>query len=153
MEMQFFILGHIILYPICVAAMSLVWTGKMETYSPQTLVPYFQGCIFIHPIRNHLLGAAFRIRLSDGRCNWITHTWMVCVDDIASSTEVPVFRVQDWIPTGSWTWCISCSVVGLTLRLTPQIPHSLSNFPDETHSDICDLDSPSVPRTRIGMER
>ncbi len=73
---------------------------------------------------------------------------MVRLDDTATPSEIPVLPVQDRIPTGSWTWCISCSVVGLTLPLTPQLPQFLSNFPDETHPDICVPDSPPVSHTR-----
>ena len=48
------------------------------------------------------------------------------MDVTASPSEILVYPVQDRIPTGSWTWCISCSLVGLTDPLTPQLPHSLS---------------------------
>ena len=72
------------------------------------------------------------------------------MDVTASPSEILVYPVQDRIPTGSWTWCISCSLVGLTDPLTPQLPHFLTDFLDETHPDICVPDSPSVPRTRTG---
>ena len=65
--------------------------------------------------------------------NRTTYSGVLRLDDSASPSEVPVLPVQDRIPTGSWTWCISCTLVDSTDPLTPQLQHSLSNFPDETH--------------------
>ena len=63
---------------------------------------------------------------SFGGSNWDSHPWVLCLDGIASSSEIPVIRIQDRVPTGSGTWCISRSLVGLAHRLTPRLPHSLS---------------------------
>ena len=89
----------------------------------------------------------------NGRTNRITHSGVLRLDDTASPTEIPVIPVQGWIPTGSWTWCISCSLVGLTHPLTPQSHYFLSDFPDETNPDIGGSGDPSVPRNRTEMVR
>ena len=51
------------------------------------------GSITLHPVRNHLLGVALDIRLSDGRTCWITHSWMVRLDDFAAPAQIVVVHI------------------------------------------------------------
>ena len=61
-----------------------------------------------------------------GRTNRTTYSGVLRLDDSASPSEVPVLPVQDRIPTGSGSGCVPRSLVGLSHRLTPRLPHSLS---------------------------
>jgi hypothetical protein len=88
----------------------------------------------------------------NGRSNRSSHSGVLRLDDTASPSEIPVIPVQGWIPFGSGSGCVPCPLVGLTHPLTPQFPDFLSNFPDETNSDIGRPCGPPVPRTRTGRK-
>ena len=87
----------------------------------------------------------------NGRTNWSSHSGVLRLDDIASPSEIPVLPVQDGVSVGSGTGCVPRPLVGLTHTLTPHSPNFLSDFPDETHSDIGVPCGPPVSRTRTEM--
>ena len=75
---------------------------------------------------------------------------MVCVDVIAASTQIFILHIQVRISVPVGFRCLLGAVLVLIHPLTPQFPHFLTNFPDETHSDIRVPGGPSVTHTRIG---
>ena len=87
-------------------------------------------------------------RLSFGRSNRNSHSGMVHMDVTPSPLSVGFLPIQDWIPTGFGFWRISCSLLGSPDPLTPQLPHFLTDFLDETHPRIDCPYSPFVPCTR-----
>ena len=80
-------------------------------------------------------------RKSFGRFSRITHSGVLRLDDIASSSKIPVVPVQDWISNHSGIWCISGVVLvydvrgtltGNRTRLTPLPP------PNRLHNQVTD---------------